>query len=481
MTFANEIIVLMLNLIILGMTVHAKSLYAGRQDARPSRALIMTFASAKLSAISALAFIWVSPVFLTLTNTLLLVTLCCAVLTVRSWRLSLSVGLVRGCVALILCIALVFEVLRQNGNYLQRVVVYSVLSALFFSWLLYEAWQKQRQENSFQLKFLMGVAVASLGFRLGRMAAALMQDVQPETLFQEGSAPAVLRLMSLSMDVLILSSLLGYNTYVLTVRNQRVEEDNERVRTANLALDAALAENTQMLKALTMSVKSKNMGVLMASLAHELSQPLQLIRTKTELLASMPELQARDRQSFIQGLIEDNNRAGAIIVQLRKFLRSGSSDFNTVDLDQVVAESLAMIQAELTRFKIKLTQEVDGTVTVWANQAQLQMVVLNLLKNALDALRSVPSPREIHLQLRQTERVSLLSVSDNGPGMTESERARVFEMFYSTKNEGMGLGLWLSHSILKHHGGQLQVSASPLGGACFTMTLPIRLAVRYDG
>jgi hypothetical protein len=132
MTFANEIIVLMLNLIVLGMTAHAKSLYAGWHDARPSRALIMTFASANLSAISAMSFIWVSPVFLTLTNTLLLVTLCCAVLTVRSWRLPLNIGLVRGCVALMLFIALVFEVLRQNGTYLQRVVVYSMISALFF-------------------------------------------------------------------------------------------------------------------------------------------------------------------------------------------------------------------------------------------------------------------------------------------------------------------------------------------------------------
>ncbi len=476
MTFANEIIVLMLNLIILGMTVHAKSLYAGWQDARPSRALIMTFASANLSAISAMSFIWVSPVFLTLTNTLLLVTLCCAVLTVRSWRLPLNIGLVRGCVALMLFIALVFEVLRQNGNYLQRVVVYSMLSALFFSWLFYEAWQKQRQENSFQLKFLMGVTVASLGFRLARMTAVLMQDVQPATLFQEGSAPAVLRLMSLSMDVLILSSLLGYSTYVLTLRNQRAEEDNQKVRAANLALDAALAENTQMVKALTLSVKSHNMGILLASLAHELSQPLQLMRIKTELLASMPELQNQERQQFIQGLLQDNTRAGDIIVQLRKFLRSGSSEFALISMSDVVKESVAIIQAELMRQEITLEQVVDSTVSVWADEGQLQMVVLNLLKNALDVLRAAPLPRAIHVHLSQTAQANVLTVSDNGPGIVESDRARVFEMFFSTKAEGMGLGLWLSHSIVRNHGGELQVSSSPTGGACFTLTLPKKIA-----
>lgn len=366
---------------------------------------------------------------------------------------------------------MVFEFLRQNGTYLQRVVVYSLLSALFFSWLIYETWQKHRKDNSFQLKFLMGVAIASIGFRLARMIAALMQDVQPATLFQEGSIPGVLRMMSLSTDVLTLSSLLGYSTHVLTLRNQRTEEDNQKVRAANVALDTALAENTQMLKALTMSVKSNNMGVLLASLAHELSQPLQLMRIKAELLASMPELQHSDRQQFIQGLIQDNARAGDIIVQLRKFLRSGSSEFNWVSMDQVVTESLGMIQAELTRYEITLTQEIASDVSVWADEGQLQMVVLNLLKNAMDILRTVPSPRKIHLQLSQSDQVTVLTVSDNGPGIPKSQQSRVFEMFYSTKDEGMGLGLWLSHSIVKNHGGQLQVSNSPTGGASFTLTL----------
>lgn len=288
MTYPNEIIVLMLNLIVFGMTVHAKSLYEGWQDARPSRALITAFVSANLTAISAFLYIWVHPVFLTLTNTLLLVTACCTGLTARSWRLPLTPVLFRCLMAFLLCIGMVFEFLRQNGTYLQRVVVYSILSAVFFSWLIYETWKKLQEDDSFQLKFLMGVAIASLGFRLARMTAVLMQDVQPATLFQEGSIPGVLRIMSLSTDVLLLSALLGYSTHMLTLRHQRTEEDNQKVRAANLALDAALAENTQMLKALTLSVKSNNMGVLLASLAHELSQPLQLMRIKTELLASMP-------------------------------------------------------------------------------------------------------------------------------------------------------------------------------------------------
>ena len=473
MTFGHDIIYLILNVIILGMTVQAKSLYEGQRDFRPSRALMTTFLAANLSAVTGVLFVWAGSFFLTLTNTLMLASGCCAALTARSWRVPLTPEMVRRSTAFMLCVMVPFEVFRLNGNYVQRVVIYCVFSTMLLSWLLYEVWHAQRQKgNTFQLKFLVVVMLVSLSLRLARMTVVLMLEVPPESLFQEGMMPAILRLVSLSMDVLILSSLLGYSIHELAQKNKLIQEESQRVRAANLALDAALAENTQMLKALTLSVKSNNVGVLMASLAHELSQPLQLIRTKTELLACMPELQHSDRQKFINGLIQDNNRAGEIIVQLRKFLRSGSSDFNTVQLNQVVAESLAMIQAELTRHDITLTQQVDSAVAVWANEAQLQMVVLNLLKNALDALRSVPSPREIELQLRQTEQANVLTVSDKGPGMTESERARVFEMFYSTKNEGMGLGLWLSHSLVTRHGGQLQVSSSPSGGTCFTLTLP---------
>ncbi len=482
MTFGHDIIYLILNVIILGMTVQAKSLYEGQKDFRPNRALMMTFIAANLSAITGVLFVWAGSFFLTLTNTLMLASGCCAALTARSWRVPLSPELIRRSAAFMLFVMVTFEVFRQHGTYVQRVVIYCVFSTMFLSWLLYEVWQASRQMgNTFQLKFLAFVMLISLSLRLARMTVVLMLEVPPESLFQEGMMPAILRLVSLSMDVLILSSLLGYSIHELAQKNKLIQEESQRVRAANVALDAALAENTQMLTALTMSVKSNNMGVLMASLAHELSQPLQMIRTKTELLASMPELQNSERQWFIQGLIQDNKRASDIIVQLRKFLRSGSSDFNDVHLDQVVAESLVMVQTELTRCKITLTQEVESNVVVWANEAQLQMVVLNLLKNALDVLRTAPLPREIHLQLKQSEQATQLTVSDNGPGVTESQRAHVFEMFYSTKKEGMGLGLWLSHSILKHHGGLLEVSTSPSGGACFTMTLPHRSEPRNDG
>lgn len=472
MTFSNEIIFLMLNLIVLGMTVHAKSLYEGLKDTRPSRALIMTFVSANVSAISALSYIWVSPVFLTLTNTLLLTTLCCAALTARSWRMILTPGLIRWVVAFLLCIGLVFEFLRQNGSYLQRVVVYSLLSALFLSWLIYLAWQKHQEENSFQLKFLMAVAFASMGFRLARMTAVLLLDVQPETLFQEGSAPAVFRLMSLSMDILILSSLLGYSTHRLAVRNLLTQRDNQRVLQANQALDIALAEKNQMIKALTLSVKSNNLGVLLGSFVHELSQPLQSMRLRSEMLVSMPEMASGLREQLLQDVLLDNQRSVDIITQLRSFLQHGAAGQERISVSDVLGQTLAVMQPEWGKHKITLSQEIEVSVWAWANVGQLQMVVLNLLRNAVDVLRASSEPRVIGLMLRQVGQEAVLAVSDNGPGIPEAQWTQVFDLFYSTKSDGMGLGLWLSRMIVQNHGGSLDVSRSALGGACFTLRLP---------
>ncbi len=476
MTFSNEIIFLMLSLIVLGMTVHAKSLYDGVQEPKPSRVLMLTFVLANLAAVSAMSYAWVSPVFLTLTNTLVLATACCAALTARSWRLPLSAPLIRWTVSGFACIALVFEVLRQNGTYLDRLFVYAVLSSVFLCWLAYEAWQMRRQENTFQLTFLVGVALASLALRLARLALVLGQQVHPETLFQEALAPATLRLMSLSMDILILSSLLGFSTHVLALWHQKSREDNERVRQANEALAVALADKNKMIKALSLSVKSNNMGVLLASLTHELSQPLQVIRLKAELLASMPEMAPDDRQHLLQTLAQETVRGVTIMNQLRNFLRQGGVAHRRMALDRLVIDSVDILGSELLRQQITLDKALVSPVWVSADEGQLQMVVLNLLKNAIDVLRPLPQPRHMDVRLELSGKLAVLTVSDNGSGIPQSQMAQLFDMFYSTKEDGMGLGLWLSHSIMLKHGGNLTAANNPSGGASFTMTLPLDTA-----
>jgi len=476
MAFANEIIFLMVSLIILGMTVHAASLYEGAREARPSRALMATFVLANLGGITAMSYAWLAPFFLSMANTLAVAGVTSCALAVRSWHRPLTPRSVAASALGLLLVLVVFEYMRQNSSYVERVIFFSMLSVSMLSWVIWEAWHAHQKENSFQLKFMMAVAFTGLSLRLARLVTVLQQTTHPESLFQESGWPAVFRLTALSTDILMLSSLLAYSTHLLAARHQAEKQDNERVRQANQALDAALAEKNQMIKALALSAKSNNMGVLLSSLVHELNQPLQAMQLRSELLVNANALQVDERQQLLAGVLQDSQRAMDIMVQLRKFLRNGATEFSAVCVSDVVSDALAIVKPALQQHHIDLQQQTAPALLTWGDEGQLQMVILNLLKNARDALQDCPQPRSLSLQLQQSEQMLELTVSDSGPGIDPSQWTRVFEMFHSTKPDGMGLGLWLSQAIIQNHGGSLTVGASPLGGACFTVRLPSHTA-----
>jgi signal transduction histidine kinase len=473
MAFANEIIFLMVSLIILGMTVHAASLYGGVKAARPSRALMATFVLANLAGFTAMSYAWLAPFFLSMANTLVLASLTSSALTVRSWRTPLTPRRVGASAMALLIVLAVFEYMRQNSGYLERVIFFSTLSTALMFWIMWEAWKVNQTEKVFQLKFLVVVAFAGMVMRLCRMAVVLQQTTHPQSLFEESGWAMILRLTAMSTDVLMLSSLLAFSTYLLAARHQAEKKDNERVRQANQALDAALAEKNQMIKALALSAKSNNMGVLLSSLVHELSQPLQIMHLRTELLVNATAMDSEERQQLLQGVLQDNQRAMAIMDQLRKFLRNGAIEFSAVCVSDVVRDALAIVKPALQRHQVDLQEQTAPALFTWGDEGQLQMVILNLLKNARDALHNVPEPRTLALQLQHTEQFVELTVSDNGPGIDPAQWGRIFEMFHSTKPDGMGLGLWLSQAIIQNHGGSLTVGDSPIGGACFTLRLPI--------
>lgn len=472
MVSTNEIVFLMVGMIVFGMTVHAWSLYGGLPEARPSRALMTTFVMANLSCVCAVATAITGPTLLGLTNVFALSSLACVALTTRSWRHPLTTRLVLGCSLAMLGVAIGFEVLLRQGTFPARVMLFSGVSTVLMLWALYEVVQVQRQEKSLQLAFLTAFLITGMIVRLTRMVLVLMQTSQPHTQFQETGLTGILRLAGISMDVLVLSSLLGYSTYVLALRYQKTSEDSQAVRQAHQSLQAALAEKDQMLKALTTSTKSRNMGVLLASLSHELSQPMTTMRLKIEYLLSQPQIPQAQREAFLDELLQDNQRANNIITQLKKFLRHGSSEQHRVALDRVVNEALDILKVELTRLNVTLEGQRSPNVWVQAVEGQMQMVVLNLLKNAIDALQVIPEPRRLRVSLITDGTSTQLNVEDNGLGIPPAQWDRVFDMFYSTKPDGMGLGLWLSRSIMQSQGGTMTVARSHLGGAHFTLSWP---------
>jgi signal transduction histidine kinase len=221
------------------------------------------------------------------------------------------------------------------------------------------------------------------------------------------------------------------------------------------------------------------MAELTASLAHELNQPLAAIllnsQAASRFLNGQPPNLARV-SDCLNRIAADGERAGAVIKRLRGLLKKGESQASSVDLNEVVSDAIRLVgnDALLRQVSVKF-EPLPGLPPVLGDRIQLYQVALHLIMNGLDAAAERP-PGNRWVLVRTAEgdggRVEL-TVEDSGKGIAESEIARVFELFFSTKREGLGMGLSISRSIVQAHGGQVWVENSARHGAIFHCMLPV--------
>ena len=243
------------------------------------------------------------------------------------------------------------------------------------------------------------------------------------------------------------------------------------------------------------------MGELAASIAHEVNQPLAGIVTNANaslrwLAGDSPNLtEARDA---IRRIIRDGNRAGDVISRMRALFKKASAAKEPVDINEVIQEVLILTQTELQKNRVSLrTQFANDLPIVIGDKIQLQQVILNLVLNGIEAMSGVAEgPRELCVSSQKVTKVPseagketiegntlsdpesgsvLIAVRDSGPGLDATELQRVFEPFYTTKSQGMGMGLAISRSIVEAHHGRLWATANAPRGAVFQFTLPIRV------
>ena len=203
------------------------------------------------------------------------------------------------------------------------------------------------------------------------------------------------------------------------------------------------------------------MGEIASGLGHELNQPLAAISTFSD--ACLTHLSSGDnRQSTIAPLLEkvreQSMRAGAIVHRIRRLLRKERSESRAVRVDNLFDEVLTLMDGDFRRHDISVvTRLPERPPEVWGDEIQLQQVLLNLLRNSTEALsQSEPPAREIRLDVRNGETAYVeIDVCDTGPGMSEETRDKAFDAFYSTKPEGMGMGLAICRTIVQAHGGSI--------------------------
>jgi two-component system C4-dicarboxylate transport sensor histidine kinase DctB len=210
-----------------------------------------------------------------------------------------------------------------------------------------------------------------------------------------------------------------------------------------------------------------------AAVSHELNQPLAAMKT---YLAGVRLLIARERPDEavvavqrIDGLIE---RMAAITKQLKSYARKGKDSLEPVDIKDAVLSSLSMMEPQLRQRQVIITRTLpDQPVMIYGDRMRLEQVIINLLRNALDATKMAPEP-SVEILLVQGD-VARLTVRDNGSGIEDLDE--LFEPFYTTKQagDGTGLGLAISSGIVNDFGGRLTARNSDKGGAVFEVELPI--------
>jgi len=266
----------------------------------------------------------------------------------------------------------------------------------------------------------------------------------------------------------------------------KVQERTAELEKANEQLQSEIAEREAAQEGLIRAraeiariARITTMGELAASIAHELNQPLGSIVTTGDAclrwLAAKPPNLDEARQA-VEAIIRDGTRASSVLVRIRGLLRRGERVRERLDINDVIREVIALLDGELRRNGVSLLTELPGKLApVVVDRVLLQQVILNLIMNAMEAMRAVGNrARVLRIQTEEQHSDSIVVlVQDSGVGIDPEHPSGMFEAFYTTKPQGIGMGLTISRSIVETHGGRLWAVANDGPGSTFCFTLPI--------
>ncbi len=221
------------------------------------------------------------------------------------------------------------------------------------------------------------------------------------------------------------------------------------------------------------------MGQLAASIAHEVSQPIAALLTNAATAARWLDRQPPNLEKsrpLIDRIVNDGKRAADIVSRIRDFSKKEPARKTGLDVNSAILEIIALTHVEMSKRDVLLKMQLsEGLPHILADRVQLQQVILNLILNAAEAMGEVADgPREVWINTAADKDGVLVAVRDFGPGLPQANPERVFEAFYTTKANGLGMGLSICRSIVEAHGGRLWATPNEPRGAVFRMLLPAR-------
>jgi len=220
------------------------------------------------------------------------------------------------------------------------------------------------------------------------------------------------------------------------------------------------------------------LGELSGGIAHELNQPLTAILSNAQaaqhFIAGKGDLDKVELAEILKDIITADQRAGAVIQRLRALFKKGEAHLQPLDANELVHEVLSIAHGDLITRAIEVQTDLAARLPLLqGDRVQLEQVMLNLVMNACDAMSADGADRRLRIRTRARDSHVKISFIDVGPGFRAEDYQKLFQPFYTTKAQGLGLGLSISRSIVTAHAGRLWGSSKPGQGATFTIALPV--------
>src|SRR6202163_4187735 len=255
-------------------------------------------------------------------------------------------------------------------------------------------------------------------------------------------------------------------TSIDVTERKRADEERERLR----QVQADLAHLTRV----------TTMGELTASLAHEIRQPISAAVTNAKTCMrwlGRDEPDVAEACEAASRLVKDVTRAADIIGRISSLFKKGALQRELVDVNELIREMIVLLRSEASRYSISIRTELaEGLPKVMADRVQLQQVFMNLMLNSIDAMKETSGGSELAIKSESDDGQLLISVSDTGVGFPAEQADQIFKAFFTTKDNGTGMGLPISRSIIESHGGRLWAAGASGRGATFQFTLPATVA-----
>lgn len=370
----------------------------------------------------------------------------------------------------ILCYGLFFEYLRQNWTFEARTLFVASTYAIILAWQIREARMVNRDLGLQQLRYFQYAAIGEALFLVPRLIVLLGSNHPINTMEQLPQLLIIFTYGQILMNTLSFIAIWGYWSEKLALENRLTVSETEEVK--NL-----LQEREALIISLLRANKTITTGALSASIAHEINQPLGAIQINSEYLQKKiqePQIDREQVKQIAKEIERDNMRAAQIIKILKLIFTEKYSAVPTfVAVQEAIDSVLLLSRSEFIHRRIEMEINIEPGLQIPVSFGEAEQLFLNLLNNSAQALeRSSNEPKRIHLIAKRHEEKSIIRIEDNGCGVPIDRQSSLFDLFATTKHEGMGLGLWLCQYIVTRNGGKINFDRNFNQGAAFEIEFP---------